>query len=168
VTDHRITDDLPDPREVIRFGRFGNMEPLLQAVIKATNERIAPAEILPEFYLLQERRAVRFHGRWAVFRVYFDVDENPIRAAMMNHRGDAFGDLARQLEHMMADAINGALRDLVIAEMQKYVQQKNEGLQRDIEAARRETQELTKRVWALEQREPWYRRVWKILLRPVW
>lgn len=168
MTGHRITDDLPDPREVIRFGRFGNMEPLLQAVIKATNERIAPAEILPDFYLLQDRRAVRFQGRWAVFRVHFDIDENPIRAAMMNHRGDHFGDLARQLEHMMANAINLALRELVVNEMQGFVQERNEGLRRELDAARTDTRELTKRVWALEQREPWYRRVWKFLLRPVW
>ena len=141
---------------------------VLEGVIEYVNKRIAPAEIV-EWYLLESRDAYRFEGRWAVFRVHFNVSSGLLRDT--SARPAKW--LATELERMMADAVQGSIRDLVRNEMKAQMDHSSETAYEKAKTMIEQTilpqtANLTARVFVLEQRQSWYRRLWRFLLRPVW
>jgi hypothetical protein len=146
-------------------GRGGPIDEMIKAVVKVVNERIAPAEISDHFYRVEDQRALAFNGRWGTFRVRFRISEQMLGRA---YQGPSW--LATEMERLMADAINGALENLVRLQMQDVVNTAIESYlqstQRDIKKQREEIMaEIDRR---LERRPRWYHRLWKFLLRPVW
>lgn len=163
-----------DEKDLVAPRHIGNLELLhegsflfnaIQNVIRAVNQQISPAVVSDRFYRAEDQNALEFHGRWGTFRVRFRIAEHMLGRA---YQGELW--LAREMERLIAEAIDTALRTLVQNEMAKMVSDRLEAerklVNRAIDDQKREL--LLQIDQRFAPKPTWYRRVWKFLLRPVW